>query len=198
MKANIEQAKKDMADAKTRQSEASKDIKRIEKDISDFSNNKDDKLAELQSRLSALQKSESKNSTSVKTLQKELQAARLEAEQSDTDLGAAREQLEEVHSTLKGQEDEIQALQKEQAEIKVSNESGAELPADFPRMLITWHKHVSTMSEQSSQASTRSFDRWKKRQDPRHHVSPKKALRSKSSPIRLRNSTKSNRPARNR
>lgn len=122
MKTNIEQAKKDIADAKTRQSEAAKDIKRIEKDISDFSNNKDDKLAELQSRLNGLQKSQTKNSISVKTSQKVLQAARLEAEQADTDLGAAQEQLEEVNSTLKGQEDEIQGLQKEQAEIKVSTQ----------------------------------------------------------------------------
>lgn len=126
MKANIEQAKKDIADAKTRQSQASKDVKRIEKDINDFSNNKDDKLAELQSRFNGLQKSQTKNSISVKTLQKELQAARLEAEQSDTDLGAARELLEEVNSTLKGQEDEIQGLQKEQTEIKVSAEDWAQ------------------------------------------------------------------------
>lgn len=131
MKANVEQAKKDIADAKTRQSEASKDIKRIEKDISDFSNNKDDKLAELQSRLNALQKRQTKNSGSVKTLQKELQAARLEAEQSDTDLGAAREQLEEVNSTIKGQEDEVLGLQKEQAETKVSVQSWVQtLPAN--------------------------------------------------------------------
>ena len=119
MRANIERLKDDIADAKTRHGEASKDIKRIEKDIIDFSNNKDDKLAQLQSKLNSLQKSQTKNSISVKTLQKELQAARLEAEQSETDLGAAREQLEEVESTLKGHEDEIQRLQKEQAEVKV-------------------------------------------------------------------------------
>jgi structural maintenance of chromosome 2 len=48
MKANIIQLKKDITDAKVRQDEASKDVKRIERDMKDFDNNKDSKLAELQ------------------------------------------------------------------------------------------------------------------------------------------------------
>lgn len=119
MKANIEQLKKDIADAKARYSEASKEIIRIEKDISDFNDNKDDKLAELQSSVEKLKKSQTKNSISVKTLQKELQSARLEAEQAGADMGAAQEQLVEVDSTLKAHEAEIQALQQEQKQAKV-------------------------------------------------------------------------------
>lgn len=124
MKANVEQLKKDILDAQTRHSEASKDIRRIEKDMNDFDHNKDDKLAELQSTLITLKKSLAKDSASVKTLQKELQVARLEAEQASADLGASQEQLLEVTSTLEGQEAEIQALQKEQAQAKVSLELG--------------------------------------------------------------------------
>lgn len=122
MKAGIEQLKKDIADAKVRHGEAIKDIKRIEKDINDFSNNKDDKLAELQSAVNTLKKSQTKNSISVKTLQKELQTARLEAEQTGADLGASQEQLLEADSTLKGQEAEVQTLQNEQAQVKVDKE----------------------------------------------------------------------------
>ena len=48
MKANVLQLKKDITDAKARQDEASKDVKRIERDMKDFDNNKDSKLAELQ------------------------------------------------------------------------------------------------------------------------------------------------------
>ena len=129
MKANVEQLKKDILDAKSRHSEASKDIKRIEKDMSDFDHNKDDKLAELQSTLNSLKKSLAKDSTSVKTLQKELQVARLEAEQASADLGAAQEQLLEVNSTLEGQEAEIQALQKEQAQAKVKKSESQGCPA---------------------------------------------------------------------
>ena len=92
MKANIGQLKNDIADAKTRQTEASKDIKRIEKDMSEFSDNKDSKLAELQASVDALKKSLSKNSNAVKTSQKELQSSRLESEQVGSDLSAAEEQ----------------------------------------------------------------------------------------------------------
>lgn len=120
MKAGVEQLKKDISDAKTRHKEASEDIKRIEKDMRDFSHNKDDKLSELQATLNGLKKSLTKESTGVKTLQKDLQIARLEAEQASADLGASQEQLLEVKSTLEGQEAEIQALQKEQAQVKVS------------------------------------------------------------------------------
>ena len=120
MKASIEQLKQDIADAKARQAEASKDIKRIEKDMKDFDNNKDSKLAELQSTLNTLKKSQIKNSIFVKNLQKELQSSRLEAEQAGADLSAAQEQLAEVDSTLKAQEAEIEGLQKQQTQAKVS------------------------------------------------------------------------------
>ena len=120
MKSSIEQSKKDITEAKSRQLEASKDAKRFEKDISDFSNNKDSKLAELQSSLDILKKAQGKASVSVKTLQKDLQAARLESEQCGSDLGAIQDQLLEVENTLRTQEDEISALLQEQAEIKVS------------------------------------------------------------------------------
>lgn len=120
MKANIEQLKKDIADAKARQTEASKDIKRIEKDMNEFSNNKDSKLAELQTSLEALKKSLSKNSASVKELQKELQTSRLDSEQVGSDLSAAEEQLAESDNTLKAQVEEIGTLKREQARLKVT------------------------------------------------------------------------------
>lgn len=70
MRADIDQAKKGIADAKSRHTEATKDIKRIEKDMSEFSTNKDDKLAELQLAVEKLKKIQIKTSVSVKTLQK--------------------------------------------------------------------------------------------------------------------------------
>lgn len=125
MKANVEQLKKDITEAKARHAEASKDIKRIEKDMKDFDSNKDNKLAELQTSLDKLRKSQIKNSVSVKTTQKELQSSRLEAEQSGADLGAAQEQLADVDSTLKAQESEIEELQREQTQAKVSRQHWA-------------------------------------------------------------------------
>jgi len=119
MRANIEQLKKDITNAKARHSEATKDIKRIEKDMSEFNDNKDSKLAELQASVDSLKKNLSKNSNAVKTLQKELQSSRLESEQVGSDLSAAEEQSAEVENTLKVQIEEIESMKREQARIKV-------------------------------------------------------------------------------
>ncbi|KAH0543443.1 hypothetical protein FGG08_002208 [Glutinoglossum americanum] len=118
MKENIIQLKNDTMSAKTRQDEAMKDIKRIEREMKDFDNNKDGKLAELQKSLDSLRKTLGKNSVSVKAVQKELQGAQLESEQAAADLSATREQLEEADSTLRAQEEEVQALKQEQTQIK--------------------------------------------------------------------------------
>ena len=119
MRANIEQLKNDIADANARQSEATKNIKRIEKDMGEFNDNKDSKLAELQTSVDSLKKNLSKNTNAVKTLQKELQSSRLESEQVGSDLSAAEEQTAEVENTLKAQIEEIESMKREQAHIKV-------------------------------------------------------------------------------
>lgn len=119
MKEQIEQLKKDIADAKSRYAEAQQDIKRIEKDMKEFDNNKDDKLAELQTSVDTLKKSLNKNSIAVKTLHKELQASRLESEQAGSDLSAAEEQLAEADNAMQAQLEEIETLKKEQTRIKV-------------------------------------------------------------------------------
>ncbi len=119
MRQNITQLKEVIDNAKARHSEASKEIQRIEGDMKEFSSNKDGKLVELQKSLEALKKGLSKNSASVKLVQKELQGARLESEQAGGDLAAAQEQLVEVDSTLKAQQEELRALEQEQARVKV-------------------------------------------------------------------------------
>jgi structural maintenance of chromosome 2 len=48
MKTNIQQLKQDIVEAKTRQDQAKADVKRIERDMDEFKNNKGGKLAELQ------------------------------------------------------------------------------------------------------------------------------------------------------
>jgi structural maintenance of chromosome 2 len=119
MKGSIEKLKQDIIDTKNRQAEATKDIKRIEKDMSEFDNNKDRKLGELQVSLDALKKSLNKNSISVKTLQKELQTSRLESDQAGSDLSAAEEQLAEANEALNAQMEEVELLRREQARVKV-------------------------------------------------------------------------------
>src|ERR1700709_2863007 len=64
MKASITQLKLDIADAKKRQEEANKDVKRVEKDMKDFDSNKDAKLVELQNSIDSLGKALAKNGAS--------------------------------------------------------------------------------------------------------------------------------------
>ncbi|MCJ1250406.1 Structural maintenance of chromosomes protein 2 [Trapelia coarctata] len=155
MKANITQLKSDIADAKTRHTEATKDIKRIEKDIKDFSSNKDSKLAELESSLEALKKSQVKNMVTVKTLQKDLQEARLESEQSGGDLAAAQEQITEVESTLKAQEEEISTLLKEQAAIKDAHDIAQAHLDDERAKLTGFDEELRALEDASKSKASR-------------------------------------------
>lgn len=119
MKQTIAQLKEDIKAAKIRQEEASKDVKRIERDMSEFSNNKDSKLAELQSSLDKLKKALNKNNASIKPLQTEMREAMVESEQCGSDLAAAQEQLEEVQTNLQSQQAEVDELLAEQSRVQV-------------------------------------------------------------------------------
>ncbi|KAJ4864974.1 SMC proteins flexible hinge domain-containing protein [Trichoderma breve] len=113
MKATIAELQKSISDAKSQQAEANADIKRIEKDMKDFDNNKDAKLVELQKSLDKL---------------RELQGAQLDLEQVGGDLSAAREQLQEVEVAIKAQQKDIEDLVKQQAKVtETHNTAQAEL-----------------------------------------------------------------------
>lgn len=134
MKQTIAQLKEDMKTAKARQDEANKDVKRIERDMSDFNNNKDSKLAELQTSLEKLKKALSKNNASTKPLQAEMREARVDMEQCGSDLAAAQEQLEEVQTTLKAQQEELDELLAEQTKVKVRSLLCLDAEANVDRM----------------------------------------------------------------
>lgn len=110
MKESIASLKQDIADAENRHAEATKDVKRIEKDMSEFNNNKDSKLAELQKSLEKLQKTLRSSNASIKPLQQSMREAMVEAEQCGGDLTAAQEQLQDVETTLAAQKQEIDTL----------------------------------------------------------------------------------------
>ncbi|KAI1386350.1 putative SMC2 protein [Hypoxylon trugodes] len=136
MKETIVQLKNESAEAKKRQAEASADVKRIEKDMKDFENNKDSKLVELQSSLDKLRATLAKNSTAVKSLQKELQSAQLDSEQVSGDLAAAREQLQEVELAIKSQQEEIEDLVKKQSKLQDTHDL-AQAELDDERAKLT-------------------------------------------------------------
>ncbi|KAL7822930.1 RecF/RecN/SMC [Trichoderma gracile] len=121
MKVTIAELQASISDAKARQTEANADIKRIEKDMKDFDNNKDAKLVELQKSLDKLRVSLERNSAAVKSLQKTLQGAQLDLEQVGGDLSAAREQLQEVEVNIKAQQRDVEELVKQQAKVAESH-----------------------------------------------------------------------------
>lgn len=126
MKEMITQLKSDIQEAKKRHAEATADVKRIEKDMKDFDNNKDGKLVELQTSLDELRASLEKRRASVKDLQKELQNAQLDSEQVSGDLAAAREQLQEIDQAIKAQQDEIAETSKQRDVLQETHDKAQE------------------------------------------------------------------------
>ena len=122
MKEGIQKLKEVIAETRRRQDEATKEAKRIEKDMNEFSKNKDSKLVELQSEVDKLKKALSKNSASLKPLQQEVREAMLEAEQCGSDLASAQEQLQDAEVTVGSQRDELNALVAEHKSIKEAHD----------------------------------------------------------------------------
>jgi structural maintenance of chromosome 2 len=155
MKETIVQLKSDLVEAKKRQDEAAKDIKRIEKDMKDFDNNKDGKLVELQKDLDSLRKTLTKNSAAVKVLQKELQGARLDSEQIGGELSTAQEQLQECEQALKTQEEEILALQKEGRQAQRDHDAAQAQLNDERAKLTGFDEELRSLEDASRSKATR-------------------------------------------
>lgn len=119
MKSGIDKLKTVIAEAKTRQAEANKEAKRIEKDMNDFANNKDSKLVELQAEVDSLKKSLVKQSAAIKPLHQELREAMLEADQCGSDLAGAQKELEESQQVLGAAREELDELLEQQKSSKV-------------------------------------------------------------------------------
>ena len=122
MKATILELKESIQQAKERLAEANRDIKRIEKDMADFSNNKDNKLKELEKSLSESKKIAVQKSVAVKSLQKEVQDAKTESEQAVADLTTAQEQLADANGNIEAQQAEIKKLRQGENEVQETHD----------------------------------------------------------------------------
>jgi structural maintenance of chromosome 2 len=147
MKQTIAELKAALVEAKNRQGEAAKDVKRIEKDMKDFVNNKDGKLVELQKDLEALRKALVKNTAAVKALQKELQGVRLDQEQVGGELSAAQEQLQEAELALKTQEEEINALFAQGRKVQESHDVAAAALSDERAKLTGFDDELKSLED---------------------------------------------------
>lgn len=155
MRGTIEKLNIDIADANSRHTEAIKDIKRIEKDMSDFNDNKDGKLAELQSDVEKLKKSQITDSVAVKSQQKELQAVRMEAEQAGVDLAAAQERLHEVDTSIEVQKAELEALYQEQGQAKSAYEEAQARLSTERAKLTGFDEELQSLEDATRSKSSR-------------------------------------------
>ncbi|GAB7351231.1 hypothetical protein MBLNU459_g1663t1 [Dothideomycetes sp. NU459] len=153
MKANIVELKQNIVEAKARQDEAGKEAKRIEKDMNDFSNNKDSKLIELQSSLDKLKKTHSKNSAAIKPLQQEVREAMLESEQCGSDLSTAQEQFQDAEVALKTQTEELHSLTAEQKAVKDSYDLALAHLEDERRKLSSFDSELHDLESASRSKS---------------------------------------------
>jgi structural maintenance of chromosome 2 len=153
MKESVAQLKEAMASAKTAQAEAQEDVKRIEKDMADFSKNKDSKLKELERSLADLKKSLSKTAVAIKTMQKELQEARLDSEQAVSDFAAAEEQLAETEASLSSQNEELASLQEEESAAKSSHDIAQAELQDEQAKLTSFDNELQELETAKSRKS---------------------------------------------
>jgi len=147
MKQSIAQLKEDVKTAKARQDEAGRDVKRIERDMSEFDNNKDSKLAELQISLNKLKKNLHEKSAAIKPLQSEMREAMVESEQCGSDLAAAQEQLEDVQTTLTSQQEELDELLAEQARVKDAHDIAQARLSDEQAKLTGFDEELRSLEE---------------------------------------------------
>lgn len=103
--ADIEKTRQMIADltttvnlAKQKQKDAQAEIKKLEKDMAEFKDNKEGKIDELKADVSRQKAALQKHSVVVKTQQKELQTATLELEQVEKDIESADGNLAEARA----------------------------------------------------------------------------------------------------
>ena len=153
MKADITELKAGMAEAKTRQVDATRDVKRIEQDMADFDKNKDGKLKELEKSIESLRKALTKNLTAVKMMQKELQNARVESEQASSDLIAAEEALAEANASITAQNEEINITLQEQKATKLTHDEAAAQLQDEQAKLTGFDAELKELEAAKSKKS---------------------------------------------
>lgn len=96
---------------KQQQKEAEQECKRLEKEMNEFKNNREGKLDELKKDISKKKADLAKQTTAVKSVQKEMQTVELELEQMDKDLESTQAEVVEAGKAVQRSKKEHSALQ---------------------------------------------------------------------------------------
>nr|DBA11433.1 TPA_inf: SMC2 [Testicularia cyperi] len=110
-KATIAELRTATETAKQRQQEASKEVKRLEKEMEEFDRNKDSKLDQLKGEVKAKKAEVQKRSGEIKARQGQVRTLELELEQTKSEMTAQEEALRESERQVSKVERELQEMQ---------------------------------------------------------------------------------------
>jgi structural maintenance of chromosome 2 len=170
MKATIVELKQNIVSAKARNDEATKEAKQIERDMNEFSSNKDSKLAQLQASLDKLKKALAKGTASIKPIQQEMRDAMLEAEQCGGDLTSTQEQLHDAEVTLAAQQEEIAGLVAEQVRVKDAHDLAQANLEDEQAKLSGFDEELKSLEDAIRSKNSQTTEESLEQQKLGHHL----------------------------
>ena len=158
MKATIAGLKTASTNAEKRRKEAEADVKRVEKDMKDFSTNKTGKLEQLQKDVEKLKKGVAKAQAAIKPLQQSLRDANIDAGQADDDLSAAQKELQDAQTSLSSQQAELDELAASQQQVQDAHDEAQAQLNDERAKLTGFDDELADLERASKRKSQQIAD----------------------------------------
>ncbi|THU91966.1 condensin complex subunit SMC2 [Dendrothele bispora CBS 962.96] len=147
LKAKIQRLITGEQEAKQKQKAAADEIKKLQKDMEEFKNNKDGKIDELKASISKQKTALQKRSVELKTKQKDHQSVLLEHEQMKTDLVEAKERVEEAKGNVAKLRKDLVRLKDQLAVSKASFEKAEAKLKEERATLTRFDKEIKDLEQ---------------------------------------------------